>query len=326
MSPAVTVILPAKNSAAFIGRCIDSVLSQTFTDWELLVVNDGSEDDTCKIAESFSAKDPRIRLFDSKGKGLSAARNLGIDMASGDHIAFIDADDSIDPQYLAVLEDLIIKEKADLSQCSLYYLYEDGTRIKEKETANAVYDGHNDIMKAYLSGMVGHICLAAWGKLFRKDLLADIRFDETLTVQEDAFFTFQCCMKASRAACCDEPLYYYYHNPASVMNRPFDGSKMQYFTVLDRELDICSDNEKLTCMINIRKLVTALDLTTNVICDGSGKEYLGKLRDIALQTRSMVGKNADIGSKTRKKVYLLKHFPSVYYGLLKTRAKCRQKK
>jgi len=126
-------------------------------------------------------------------------------------------------------------------------------------------------------------------------------------------------MKASKIACSNRPLYYYYQNPGSVMNRAFDGSKMQYFTVLDRELDLCRDDEDLTCMILNRKMITALDLTSTVIRDGDGKEYLGELRNIALDTSDMIKKRIDTGSRTRNKLFLLKHFPSVYYGLLRNK-------
>lgn len=317
MHPTVSIIMPAKNSGAYIRRCIESVLSQKFTDWELLIINDGSTDDTVVTAMSFSKDDERIRVFDSQGKGVSAARNYGLELSTGDHIAFIDSDDSVDPEYLSVLVELAEKENADISQCSLYYRYDNGTLVQEKETEDAVYNGHDEIMNAYFSGMVGKICLAAWGKLFRRELLNGIRFDETLTIQEDAFFTFQCAMKSSKIACCNRALYYYYQNSASVMNKAFDGSKMQYFTVLDRELEICSGDENLSCRIKMRKMITSMDLTGNVIREDSGKEYLGRLRDIALGTWEEIRGKVKPGTKIRFKLFLLKHFPGLFYGLIR---------
>ena len=315
MHPTVSIIMPAKNSGAYIRRCIESVLSQKFTDWELLIINDGSTDDTVVTAMSFSKDDERIRVFDSKGKGVSAARNYGMELSTGDHIAFIDSDDSVDPEYLSVLVELAEKENADISQCSLYYRYDNGTLVQEKETADAVFTGHDKIMNAYFSGMVGKICLAAWGKLFRRELLNGIRFDETLTIQEDAFFTFQCAMKSSKIACSNRALYYYYQNSASVMNKAFDGSKMQYFVVLDREIEICKDESSLTAEIMRRKVVTALDLTTRIIRDDAGHEYLDEMKKIALETSVKIKEK--LGFKTRVKLFVLRHFSALYYGLLK---------
>ena len=315
MHPTVSIIMPAKNSGAYIRRCIESVLSQKFTDWELLIINDGSTDDTVVTAMSFSKDDERIRVFDSQGKGVSAARNYGMELSTGDHIAFIDSDDSVDPEYLSVLVELAEKNNADISQCSLYYRYDNGTVVQEKETEDAVYNGHDDIMNAYFSGMVGKICLAAWGKLFRRELLNGIRFDETLTIQEDAFFTFQCAMKSSKIACCNRALYYYYQNSASVMNRAFDGSKMQYFVVLDRELEICGSEASLTAEIMKRKVVTALDLTTRIIRDDTGSEYLDDMKKIAFETSDKIKERLEF--KTRVKLFVLRHFSALYYGLLK---------
>ena len=315
MSPTVSIIMPAKNSGAYLKRCIDSCLSQKYTDWELLIINDGSTDDTAEIAKSFSQSDDRIRFIDSTGHGVSSARNYGMELSAGDYISFVDSDDRIDPDYLSELVELAENENADISQCSLYYWYDNGTLVQEKETAAAVYNGHDEIMNAYFSGMVGHICLAAWGKLFRKELLRGIRFDETLTIQEDAFLTFQCCMKASKIACSNNPHYYYYQNPKSVMNSVFDGSKMQYFTVLDRELDICKADPALASEIMRRKVVTALDLTTQIIRDDSGREYLDGLKKIAVETSDKI--KGKLGFKTRVKLFVLRHFSALYYGLLK---------
>lgn len=319
MHPTVSIIMPAKNSGAYIRRCIESVLSQKFTDWELLIINDGSTDDTVVTAMSFSKDDERIRVFDSQGKGVSAARNYGLELSTGDHIAFIDSDDSVDPDYLSVLVELAEKNNADISQCSLYYRYDNGTVVQEKETEDAVYNGHDEIMNAYFSGMVGKICLAAWGKLFRRELLNGIRFDETLTIQEDAFFTFQCAMKSSKIACCNRALYYYYQNSASVMNKAFDGSKMQYFTVLDRELDICKGDLALASEIMRRKVVTALDLTTRIIRDDTGSEYLDDMKKIAFETSDKIKERLEF--KTRVKLFVLRHFSALYYGLLKIKYK-----
>ncbi|SCW65327.1 Glycosyl transferase family 2 [Ruminococcaceae bacterium YRB3002] len=319
MSTTVSIILPAKDSGSYLDRCIESVLSQSYTDWELLIINDSSSDNTAEIAMYYTEKDTRISIHDSSARGVSAARNHGLELSVGDYLCFLDSDDILDPEFLSELTDLIGKENADIAQCSFIYLYDDGTKTGNKEAVSAVYKGQTEISNAYFSGMIGQINLASWGKIYRKELIKDIRFDETLTVQEDAFFTFQCCMRASKVVCISAPRYYYYQNPGSTMNRPFDGSKMQYFIVLDRELDLCSKNSEVTGMIMLRKLITALDLTAQVIRDDSGREYLGELRDIALSTSDIIDKNIRLESRVKIKLFLLRHFPKIYYSLLDSR-------
>ena len=317
MPPTVSIIMPARNTVEYLNRCIDSVISQHYRDWELLIINDGSTDNTRENAVDFSNADPRIFVYDSKGTGVSAARNMGLDMACGKYISFIDSDDRIDPEYLSELTEMCERENADISQCSFYYSYPDGRKESNDEAATGVFEGHKEIMNAYFSGMIGKVNLACWGKLYRSDLIKDIRFDENLVIQEDAYFTFQSCMKAKKAVCSSNPRYYYCQNPKSAMNRPFDGNKMQYFTVLAKELDVCRENGSLCGIIRLRKLITALDLTSRIVRDNSGSEYLVKLRETAIETYDDIKKTERMGTKTRVKMFILNHFPSMYYGLLK---------
>ena len=317
MLPTISIIMPARNSADYLNRCIDSVISQKYTGWELIIINDGSTDNTHEIASDYCEKDPRITLYDSTGAGVSMARNLGLEKACGRYVSFLDSDDMLDPEYLSDLIGLSEKENADISQCSFFYSYPDGRNVNDNEAVTALFSGHEEIMNAYFSGMIGKVNLACWGKLYSSDLIKDVRFDETLKIQEDAYFTFQCCMKASKVACSSAACYYYSQNPKSVMNKPFDGSKMQYLTVLDRELECCSEDQKLCSKIRLRKMITSLDLTAMIVREKSGEEYLAKLRETALETHKEIGKTEKISFRNKMKIFILKHFPKMYYGLLK---------
>ena len=315
--PEVTIITPARDSGAFINKCIGSVVMQNFTDWELLIINDGSSDNTCDIAGSYSSKDPRIFLYDSPGSGVSAARNHGLEMARGRYITFLDSDDMLEPDYLSELVSNAVNENADITQCSFCYLYRDGKTVKDTESASGIYTDHKEIMDAYFSGIIGKITVACWGKLFRRELIDNMRFDEEITIQEDAFFSFLCCMKASKIVCIDTPLYCYLQHPGSTRGRAFDDSKMHYFTIFDRELDMCKDDPSITLRILTRKLITSFDLMSKIIEDDSGKESLGELRGIALETSDAIRKLGRPDMKTGMKVFLIRHFPSAYYGLLR---------
>ena len=317
--PEVTVIIPSRDSGQYIGKCIESVIMQSFTDWELLIINDGSSDDTCDIVRSYADRDPRISLVDSDGSGVSAARNRGLELARGRYIAFIDSDDRVALDYLSVLVDSIIREDADMSQCSFFYLYRDDKKVKDTESGSGVYEGKDDILDAFFYGNIGKINVACWGKLFKRDLIQDIRFDETLMIQEDAFFTFQCCMKAGKIVCSNKALYYYYQHPESTMGQSFDASNMHFFTVFDREIDECRHNESIVLSIMNRRLITALDLTSKILRDNSGSEYLEELRKIVIGSSDYVRKNGSLGFKTGLKVFLIKYCRSAYYGLIRNK-------
>ena len=320
-NPEITIIIPAKDSAPYIGKCIDSVVKQDFADWELLVINDHSSDDTAAIAKTFADGSSRIMIYDAPGSGVSAARNYGMELAKGRYIGFLDADDALEPGYLSELLNNAERTGAEISQCSFCLLFGNGKTVKDKEAASSVYDNHRDIMNAYFSGIIGAINVACWGKLFKRELIGDTRFDETLLIEEDAFFTFQCCMKADKVVCTDKPLYRYFQHSESARNRKFNISNMQYFTVFDRELDACKDDGALCLRIRIRKLTTALDLITKIIRDRSGNECLEELREIALKTAGEITVDESLGFKLGLKVFLIRHLPSAFYGLLKIKSR-----
>ena len=326
----VSIIIPAKNSEKYLGKCIESVLAQKYTDWELLVVNDHSSDGTVSIAKSYAENDERIRILECAKSGVSCARNTGLENALGNYICFLDSDDRMSQDYLLFMTRLAEETSADIIQCSFYYEYENGKLLTNKEAVSAEYSGHESIMNAYFSGMIGKINLASWGKLYRSGLLDGIRFDEGLTVQEDAFFTFRCCMKAEKVVCAKEPFYYYYQNPDSVMNRPFDGSKMQYFTVLEREADELTVDKNIRILILKRKLITSLDLTGEIIRTSSGFDHLQRLRDISLDTYDVIRKFEKdegvsvAGIKTRFKVFVLRKKPGAYRKILERLYKVRK--
>ena len=118
--PAVSFIVPAYNVADYIGECMESIEAQTFTDWEMLLINDGSTDDTGKICADWAARDPRIRFFDRENGGVSSARNLGIEEARGTYLAFVDPDDWLDPRYLELLYEAAVREDADFAECDIW--------------------------------------------------------------------------------------------------------------------------------------------------------------------------------------------------------------
>ena len=130
----ISVIVPVYNSEKYVNRCIDSILNQTYENLEVILIDDGSSDGSLKICESWAEKDNRIKILKQKNSGVSSARNLGIENASGDYVAFVDNDDWLRPEMYETMLSLAEKEKSDVTVCKFINVDEKYNRIKIKES------------------------------------------------------------------------------------------------------------------------------------------------------------------------------------------------
>ena len=138
--PAISVIVPVYQAEALLPQCVESVLAQTFSDWELLLIDDGSRDGSPTLCDGYAARDPRIRVFHKPNGGVSTARNLGLEQATGPYIAFLDADDTFEPAALETLWYLREKAGADSAGCAHYNVTPDGERRTELLLSAGIYE------------------------------------------------------------------------------------------------------------------------------------------------------------------------------------------
>lgn len=152
MSDLITVIIPVYNVSDYISRTINSVLCQTYKDWELILVDDGSTDDSGDICEAYSATDERIKVIHQKNGGVSSARNMGIELSSGKYIAFIDGDDYISEYYFETLYNMLVNNDADMSVQIYYNMYPTGREKSVKENINKIMSAWDFIEFEILEG------------------------------------------------------------------------------------------------------------------------------------------------------------------------------
>lgn len=210
----ISVIVPVYKVEAYLSRCVDSILKQTFTDFELVLVDDGSPDHCGDICESYSKKDTRIHVLHRKNGGLSAARNTGIDWvlahSKSEWITFIDSDDWIHPRYLDLLYQAV--QKTGLSIAIGRFERTDGTHsplVNEAITAT-VWDTETFYCADKVTATV------AWGKLYRKADFTAIRYPEG-KIHEDEFTTYKILFLYDAVAVIEQPLYAYYQNNQGIM-------------------------------------------------------------------------------------------------------------
>ena len=196
-NPAISIIIPVYNAENYLRRCIDSVLSQSFTDFELILVDDGSKDKSPQICDEYASQDTRVRVIHKANGGVSAARNDGLDIAKGEYITFIDSDDWVEREYLETLSNY---RDYDIVFFSHRLIYEDGYiseflfEAKEGDKQN-IWEIVASLRKnAVGSNFYGY----TWNKMFRRDIIEKykIRFIEGLRISEDEVYTLDYCTHA----------------------------------------------------------------------------------------------------------------------------------
>lgn len=180
----VSIIVPVYNMQCSVSACIDSILSQTYKDFEVLLVDDGSSDASGRICDDYAEKDSRVRVFHKANAGVSSARNVGLDNANGEWIAFVDSDDYIQENYLYYL---VNSDLADLIIGSSIAINNDNPRTDTVlgSLKEGLYKTPSPIIQKYLSRTEFKV---PWGKLFRRSLLSTLRFDVEMKVGEDVHF------------------------------------------------------------------------------------------------------------------------------------------
>lgn len=205
----ISIIIPIYNAESYLYRCIDSILAQSYTDFELLLINDGSTDDSGTICDEYAVKDARVRTFHKQNGGVSSARNFGLDNTRGEFITFCDADDYVGEDWLMVYSDAI-KRNLDLAIQGIYYITNKGELETKKLIpldGSDLIDKRNLIVQMMMQGVFGYPVT----KLFRRQIIEDahIRFDVSSTFREDEQFFSQYLIYVKSFMCVDKENYYY---------------------------------------------------------------------------------------------------------------------
>ena len=213
MQPFFSIITPVYNAEKYIQKCIESIQDQKFSDFELLLVNDGSLDNSGGLCDSYAVKDLRIQVFHKKNGGASSARNFGLDEATGKYIIFLDSDDYFTPDTLVVCKDIIAKNSLDILQFSLQGILSNGAPSNNKTIRQNTTEtlSPDDYLKN------GQLQVCAGGSCIKRSIIEDydIRFDEKIKLAEDQLFIISSILHSQRIKYEDIVLYNYLDNPES---------------------------------------------------------------------------------------------------------------
>jgi glycosyltransferase involved in cell wall biosynthesis len=203
---AVTIIVPVYNTEKYLNRCIDSIIDQSFRDIEILLINDGSEDNSLNILYEYANKDDRIKIVNQENKGLSAARNVGIKLAAGEYVLHVDSDDYIKPNMCEVMYNEAKKYNADIVTSHVYFSYPNKTVIKREPYKKVC--GFNDFLLLFATRRGIN---SVWNKLIRRNLyiLNNIEHYEDISLGEDSSALLRLVVFASCIVTVDSVFYHY---------------------------------------------------------------------------------------------------------------------
>ena len=206
ISHLISVIVPVYNTEKYLDECIQSILNQSFTDFELLLIDDGSTDRSGAICDQYAAKDERVRVFHTENGGVSSARNVGLDEAKGEWIAFVDSDDWVKSLFL----ENFIRYVDDVDIIISYSEIETKNGIHKIEISSEGIVTNTNFHELFTKyGMT--VNTTSWAKLYRKDLIEinKIRFDNRIKMGEDTVFLYTCLLKAEKIFVLNKTDYYY---------------------------------------------------------------------------------------------------------------------
>lgn len=235
--PEISIIVPIYNVEKYIHRCIDSILSQTFSDFELLLIDDGSPDRCGEICDEYAKKDHRIRVIHKENGGLSDARNTGLDIAKGNYFSFIDSDDFIEIDFYKELLEACKKNEADISMCGRYNVYDEKKKVGFAFGGQKIWNSKEAIGNLLIWN---NIDSSACDKLFKKHLFNGIRFPIG-RYNEDIYIMTNILNKASKIVHVGKAMYYYYHRKESITTESFS----------ERKLDLLDASQQISDFINI---------------------------------------------------------------------------
>lgn len=235
----ISVIVPVYNVESYLPHCLNSILMQTYQNLEIILIDDGSEDKTGEICEEYSAKDNRIIVVHKENGGVSAARNAGLDIASGDYISFVDGDDWLEPNMYEVLHRNAVEYDTEISCCGISQHRLDGSVNSLADNSVYLYTQQELIAGFFSLPDIKETMYGPYNKIFKACLLENIRFDKRFAIGEDLLFVFECIEHARNVVVDNQPLYHYIKREGSATTSSFSPTKLHYIYVADLLCEKC---------------------------------------------------------------------------------------
>ena len=308
----ISVVIPVYNVEKYISKTIESVLLQSYINFELILVDDGSLDNSGKICDRYSVKDKRVKVIHKQNGGVSSARNVGIELAAGKYIAFIDGDDFVSECYLETLYNMLISNNVDMAVQVYYNMYSTGREKSVKENINKVMSAWQFIEFEILEGRD----TSPYVKLYKADIIKknNVRFDESITNLEDMLFLF-CYAKECDSVFynTNEVNYYRIIRMDGVVFSKFSVKKLTAMEARHRVFEYLEMNKQNFLMKQIRcELNDGISFWVEMLASNYFGKELSDVKKYTLKRMLYLLKNKHLCLKSLIKIVLLSIIPNVY--------------
>ena len=316
-SPLISIIIPCYNAEQSLERCLNSVVSQYYQNLEIIIVDDGSRDQTSDIYTKFKKEDYRIKVIKQNNSGVSKARNVGLKAVTGDYICFVDSDDWVENNYCEELYNILAAENADVSIIEASYEDENGTIVYNKPISkDKIFDGQQALILLLEDQ---EIQSHPWGKLFKSSLLKNVRFPENLKSFEDYSTLFKIFDKAVKVVKSDKKLYHYVQRDNSLSHNLSPETAYHFYLAIMEVFKFWKNsakvgNEKRITKNIVRKLLMVLK---RIIRNTTASQMTAEKEEIRTSFKPFLKSSVfSIGAEYYFYIRLYYYFPNLYTKLI----------
>ena len=297
----ISIIVPFHNAGDTLEACLKSVYGQSFGDWELILVDDGSTDGSAEAAREYAGSDPRVSLVRlAPGEGVSGARNAGLGRVRGEYFTFLDADDLLTPEALERLEKLLRENGADLAAVGFSQFAGEPPVPEHGIKPAGVGDVRRLDGKEFLTERVLRGDNHVWAKLYRTDRFGSLRFDTSLTIGEDMLYLVMASVRIKCAAVTEEELYLYRNNPSGAISRPFTRSYLDQLAcwekaerwIKDNLPDVSAGEETRSAIAGMKVTAVMLIASKIAVLPADKRREYRDAADGILKLEEKAGKNS----------------------------------
>lgn len=310
LKPELSIIVPIYNTELYLKQCINSILDQDYTNFELIIVNDGSTDNSEQICMEFVKKDKRIKYFYKTNGGLSDTRNFGISKAKGKYIAFVDSDDMINKHFCSLMMGSLKKYDADIISCNYKDFYNYDFDITEKQhLENECCFDKDNIIKEYFSPTQNQIFINVWSKIYKASLFDEIKFENYKF--EDLFITYKLLNKANKLVTINNKIYFYNRSNENSLSLLLNNDKrIEERTKYIDEIISCFKNNKNLKNSLLKYVITQKAIIYNDMLSNKEK-YSNELKQIKTWILDNLS-NPCFNNKLRIKIILQTFYPKLF--------------